>query len=1026
MPDAARRDNSFQKGGAPTQLAIPAASRPRWNATSVAIQPNFCPECGLMVAERSLPEHLITVHDYLTLSGTLLPRSVALTCLWDRVLLTGDPQAHERLCLLLGNQPDARGRIPYVAALEAELLRWLFGGSSKKKREIERLVRNLRKSQAARVYYWDLLTVPEARLRHLGRELLLPEVGQALADDQVTAAEVRRWLDKLCPMEDVWDKLRICQRLPHFGAAVAPVKECLRQLQEERPVACPNCGLAVPQSQIETHLRKVHRVYQFQGVARSLPETIDAVMAALCSERPNPEDWETLEALAYDEFGADAETFLASRLAGSLKTMDARSRRDTVTALGEIVAGSEAGTHLCEHLAGVPGRCVRQLVLTTVTRLPQPLPMSLVRAIRPLLIRKRAPARMQIAAAAALVTTLGMEGRNLEKLLGTLIARCHKVRALERLHRLEEECGTLDAITDLCTSIENQIRLSCPRCGVELLRPEMARHLWEEHSLLLDGRTAKKPWQVVKDRIKEYRRRGDAELLTQCRALGQQLDPDNGLQRVHRLVLAYHVDDLEARQVLLAGARQRNASLCPHCYALVGMPDETLPRPLNQSRGRLSLAGYCVEVREAGLSPRLWIEDPREVIYRGREPNRWLSPRGATLLVAGPLVLAALALALGLPYFEISPRLPVASALLLALLASVVVQLRMWSSPRPLHRAIDYAWTWLVPRLHAGDFSIEDSTFVAGLAMISMKHGAAGARAGALERILRLTENAAAGSAAPISHLAMLKRLEIADRAAAGHDPVLEVAAALARCFEGKQPVIFVQQLLADWEAVWWSPANLTRLRILLCDRAFEEGLEVTDLLAAGRAAPALGNVLQTENPNALAQLRLLWSLRPSQPWNRWSNAVMVFSLAKDANVGSSLLEKYPDLLLIDHATPAVDLCGRGLIFQENLFTQPPRRVEMKARKEVNHVHYEVILNDYHFPWLSDPTDLVHRLEQWFRFFFHDFVPLVHGVFSWRSPTGTRPLRSRQAVPCTDCYHMVVPIAGEVGVLVDSLKKPRN
>ena len=71
-------------------------------------------------------------------------------------------------------------------------------------------------------------------------------------------------------------------------------------------------------------------------------------------------------------------------------------------------------------------------------------------------------------------------------------------------------------------------------------------------------------------------------------------------------------------------------------------------------------------------------------------------------------------------------------------------------------------------------------------------------------------------------------------------------------------------------------------------------------------------------------------------------------------------------------------------------------------------------------------ADLVHRLEQWFRFFFHDFVPLVHGVFSWRSPTGTRPLRSRQAVPCTDCYHMVVPIAGEVGVLVDSLKKPRN
>src|SRR5205807_10085785 len=101
-----------------------------------------------------------------------------------------------------------------------------------------------------------------------------PEVGQILDDDQVPAAEVRRWLDKLCPMEDVWDKIRIGQRLPHFGAAKDPIKECLRQLQEERPVACPECGRAVPQYVIESHLRQAHRIYQFNGVARSLDETI--------------------------------------------------------------------------------------------------------------------------------------------------------------------------------------------------------------------------------------------------------------------------------------------------------------------------------------------------------------------------------------------------------------------------------------------------------------------------------------------------------------------------------------------------------------------------------------------------------------------------------------------------------------------------------------------------------------------------------------------------------------------------------
>src|SRR5207253_11450905 len=110
MPDAARGDDQFRKGAEPTQLAIATPER-RWNATAVAIQPNFCPECGLMISERALPQHLITAHDYLTLSGTLLPRSVALTCLWDRVLLTGDPQAHERLCLLLGKRSEATAKI---------------------------------------------------------------------------------------------------------------------------------------------------------------------------------------------------------------------------------------------------------------------------------------------------------------------------------------------------------------------------------------------------------------------------------------------------------------------------------------------------------------------------------------------------------------------------------------------------------------------------------------------------------------------------------------------------------------------------------------------------------------------------------------------------------------------------------------------------------------------------------------------------------------------------------------------------
>ena len=42
------------------------------------------------------------------------------------------------------------------------------------------------------------------------------------------------------------------------------------------------------------------------------------------------------------------------------------------------------------------------------------------------------------------------------------------------------------------------------------------------------------------------------------------------------------------------------------------------------------------------------LSTPQRVLYRGREPERRLTPSGATWLLAGPLVLTALAVALGL------------------------------------------------------------------------------------------------------------------------------------------------------------------------------------------------------------------------------------------------------------------------------------------------------------------------------------------------------------------------------------------
>src|SRR5262249_13151307 len=163
---------------------------------------------------------------------------------------------------------------------------------------------------------------------------------------------------------------------------------------------------------------------------------------------------------------------------------------------------------------------------------------SLIAALRPLLSRKRAPAKLQIAAAAALLRTTSKEGTAALEVINALVARSGKARAVDRLNQLEKHAGPSSLISERRTQLENRIRLRCPRCKVQLRRPQMAEHLWSEHALLLDGRSVREPWRLVKDWIAQYRRQENPTILARCRALAQHLDPEHGLHRVFRLFLA--------------------------------------------------------------------------------------------------------------------------------------------------------------------------------------------------------------------------------------------------------------------------------------------------------------------------------------------------------------------------------------------------------------------------------------------------------------------------------------------------------
>src|SRR5262249_9155184 len=157
------------------------------------------------------------------------------------------------------------------------------------------------------------------------------------------------------------------------------------------------------------------------------------------------------------------------------------------------------------------------------------------------------------------------------------------------------------------------------------------------------------------------------------------------------------------------------------------------------SHGRLSLEGYCIDVSEQGWAPKLTVQTPQGELYAGREPGRWLTRKGATLMLVGPLVAAGLAMALGSRSWG---EWPCAVWIPLWFAAIVYVGLRFFwrARPDPGERAVDWSWVGLAPRLHTDDFSLDDGAFAAALALTSTHRGRSSVRSEILARLVQKTE----------------------------------------------------------------------------------------------------------------------------------------------------------------------------------------------------------------------------------------------------------------------------------------------
>lgn len=728
--------------------------------------------------------------------------------------------------------------------------------------------------------------------------------------------------------------------------------------------------------------------------------------------------WEPLLALARETLEVQEMPRWLGEVQVELRAIPRDSRGEAIALLARQLAEKNEALQLTRLCAGSADPGIRQLALAVVAWLPVPLEPSLVNHLRPLLSDKSIPGETRLDAATALLQTTGPEGMEAHATLQALLARTGKARGVERLRKLMLRLGKTPLLEQMCRSLEGQVRMRCPRCRVQLRRPEMTDHLWSAHGLVLEGRRVREPWSVIHEWLDELRRGDSPGLLDRCRDLAKQCEGEQGLHRLERLLLVNGLRERHELQSLREEAARRHSGLCPRCLALVELVRPAAVPPLNQSHGRLSRNGFSVEISERGFAPHLEIVTPGSTVYRGREPERSLTRRGALVFLVGPLVLFALVAGMLCVHLGRAPLLPVAVPLFAALVTAFGIRLYWLNLDDPLDRAVDHAWRLLVPRLDLKQGSAEVGEFLGGLILLSGQHGTPTARAEELARRLAFAEQAVPLGRTSLAQLAVLHRLAAADAATQDADLVLLLAGQVRRALLGELPLRYAEEILGQqgWRL---SQADQARLRVLVADAAFEAGLEVREMEELGQTAPSLGAVLKTDRLRELAQLRLLWSLRPRRPWRRWGDARTVFELAVDPYQATEHFSRHPDLLLVDREPPCLILTSRGLAFRDAMIAEQPYRISVREADAQHDRTYELVVGDHRFGFWNDPTPVRVRVEGWLRFWFEEFLPRLPEVRDWQPPEPPRTLFAQEVAVCPECQTVFWARVGEVGTLRD-------
>ncbi len=537
-----------------------------------------------------------------------------------------------------------------------------------------------------------------------------------------------------------------------------------------------------------------------------------------------------------------------------------------------------------------------RVFLEWVSRVRIRLPESVLGRLPPVLADANIPIDLRVRAAARAIRSSSNSRDALRRIAAAVTSGLSPLAALTRLRAVQARMRRSKALDALIERRERRLRVSCPRCQARLGLAAMARHLYEAHGLILDRSRARRPEKLAKALRKRYAAARDTTLLDEAATLSAP-----AALRAWAARTRPPGTDLGP---LLDVAAARGCGLCPRCLAELTPSIEQLPPPLGLSGGRLSGDGYVVDVRGPDGFRTCSIIGPSGVLRSGLDGRRAVGPRAAGLVASGAAIAVAAAL-----------HLSVGVALGVAGVSYIAARLLRGPLPAADRRAIDRAWSDLIPRLPRGP---SRDRFVTRLCQASVGEGDPDERAASLTDIGKPPTNPYARAAA--------RYLQTSDAVRLGIDRVGALGRLLSVGIGGDEGVAFAEYVADLFLNHRPAPADAARLRVLALEGAFAAGLTPRALADVWAACPRLGDLMGGLPLSRLGLQFGVWAFASDPPWASVGGTGTVFELARVApTLAGRVMLEHPDLLLF-HRPPGVDdpldwvlVCARGVVVNRKL-----------------------------------------------------------------------------------------------------------